>query len=361
MYTKIKNDPSRVTLRLPRLGKIRLGIKKLSAKSGKEYPVETDYFVVPKEVQALYGPEPTQLPVMIPTENEEMFLRQYYAVYGSSQKLWCQGDGETAERRVFKTVGKEQVAAGIEKMPCPGPDDCDFAKEKGCKARTDLMVILPEVSMGGCWQLSTGSTVSDIDIRSGLEMARTMVGRIAWIPMLLERTPVKIPDPNTGKMNTHHTVRLIPAIDLKSLPALRQDNQRIADWSKRYALPEPQIEGPEDDTPIDVVAEMPGEVESTGEPKESAEDDGEGTVRVPEVDPAASEQARHELTAKMIEAREKSDGPGLSAIGTYLGKNAHLFLNADLTAMRQTYKDSLGIIKNNGEEMTVPQYRSTKK
>ena len=338
MYTKIKNDPSRVTLRLPRLGKIRLGIKKLSAKSGKEYPVETDYFVVPKEVQALYGPEPKELPVMIPTENEEMFLRQYYAVYGSSQKLWCQGDGETAERRTFKTVGNEQVAAGIEKMACPGPDDCDFAKEKGCKARTDLMVILPEVSMGGCWQLSTGSTVSDIDIRSGLEMARTMVGRIAWIPMLLERTPVKIPDPKTGKMNTHHTVRLIPAIDLKSLPALRQDNQRIADWSKRYALPEPVVEGPEDDTPIDVVESMPGE---DGEGSEASAAVVQAAAKAVdpthEIDPQASQQAHDELSAKMRAARDVGDEPTLAAIGGYLAKNAHLFTSGHIASMRKTY------------------------
>lgn len=352
MFTKIKNDPSRTVLRLPRLGKIRLGIKKFSAKSGKEYPFETDYFVVPKEVQILYGPEPKQLPVMIPTENEEMFLRQYYAVYGGNQKLLCQGDGETAERRVMKTVGNEQVAAGLETMPCPGPEACDFAQANGCKARTDLMVILPEVSMGGCWQLSTGSTVSDIDIRSGLEMARAMVGRIAWIPMLLERTPVKIPDPTTGKMNTHHTVRLIPAIDLKSLNAIRADNQRVADWSKRYALPEPVVEGPEEDTPIDVVESMPEDdvdESSTAPPAEHAlpiQAGGPlGTTPPPEIDLQASQQAHDEMSAKIRQARDAGTASELVAIGQYLSKNAHLLTSGHLASLRELYAQAMAEIR----------------
>jgi len=46
-FTRIKGLSS--IRRLPRLGKIRLGIKKVTAK-GKEYPSETDYFVCPAEV-----------------------------------------------------------------------------------------------------------------------------------------------------------------------------------------------------------------------------------------------------------------------------------------------------------------------
>ena len=47
--------------RLPRMGKIRLGIKKKSEKSGKEYPSAVDYFVCPPEVIAVYGDNPRDL------------------------------------------------------------------------------------------------------------------------------------------------------------------------------------------------------------------------------------------------------------------------------------------------------------
>lgn len=259
-FSRIKNDPSKTTIRIPRAGKIRLGLKKVSMRTKKEYPVETSYFVCPPEVEKLYGKQPVSLPVMIPTEDESMVYRQYFAVYAGNHKLLCQGDGDRAERRQFKKVGEELLSSGVEEMDCPSPEHCDFAKEKGCKARMDLMVMLPDVSMGSAYQISTGSTVADIDIRSGLEMARAMVGRISWIPFVLERTEQKIPDPKTGKMMPHWPVSLKPAFDLKGLAALRADTQRVVGWAgSQYALPEPQMEERADETPIEIVESVPGE------------------------------------------------------------------------------------------------------
>ena len=50
---------------LPRIGKIRLGIKKKHS-NGREYPAATDYFVCPPEVQAIYGAEPKELTIVLP-------------------------------------------------------------------------------------------------------------------------------------------------------------------------------------------------------------------------------------------------------------------------------------------------------
>ena len=57
--------------RLPRIGKIRLGVKKV-AKSGKEYPAEVPWFVCPDEVCQVCGPEPTGLDIMLPVEDPEI-------------------------------------------------------------------------------------------------------------------------------------------------------------------------------------------------------------------------------------------------------------------------------------------------
>ena len=54
--------------RLPRLGKIRLGEKKVS-KSGKEYPAALDHFSLADvpEVQEIYGEKATEIsPVPLP-------------------------------------------------------------------------------------------------------------------------------------------------------------------------------------------------------------------------------------------------------------------------------------------------------
>ena len=57
--------------RLPRLGKIRLGIKETSSKTGNEYPKSVDYFVCPLEVQAVYGEKPRMLDIVFPAEDIE--------------------------------------------------------------------------------------------------------------------------------------------------------------------------------------------------------------------------------------------------------------------------------------------------
>ena len=73
-FTRIKGVSDQ--RRLPRLGKIRLGVK-ATAKSGKEYPVEKDYFVVPPEVAAIYGEQPKELDVMLPVNDPEVCFPIY--------------------------------------------------------------------------------------------------------------------------------------------------------------------------------------------------------------------------------------------------------------------------------------------
>jgi len=59
--------------RLPRLGKIHLGVKEINAK-GVEYPKAVNYFVVPPEVAEVYGEKPTELDIVIPTEDPNIFF-----------------------------------------------------------------------------------------------------------------------------------------------------------------------------------------------------------------------------------------------------------------------------------------------
>lgn len=97
-YTKIKLNNLSGVRRLPRLGKIRLGVK-VKNSQGKEYPRETDYFVVPEEIRDVYGEMPKELDILIPVENDEVSFPQALKFYGSSRGLKCKGDGETALER----------------------------------------------------------------------------------------------------------------------------------------------------------------------------------------------------------------------------------------------------------------------
>ena len=55
---------------LPRLGKIRLGIK-VEPPDKSPYPKATDYFVVPDEIKQEVGEQPKELQIMFPSNDME--------------------------------------------------------------------------------------------------------------------------------------------------------------------------------------------------------------------------------------------------------------------------------------------------
>jgi hypothetical protein len=91
--------------RLPRLGKIRLGIKIQEPKKAP-YPRATDYFVVPDEIKRHLAEEkPKELEVMFPVEDPALFAQQWLRCYSFTQGLVCKGDGVKAVRKVDTATG----------------------------------------------------------------------------------------------------------------------------------------------------------------------------------------------------------------------------------------------------------------
>jgi len=164
-------------LRLVRRGKIRLGEKKISKKTGKEYPVALDYFVVPDEVKKIYGDTPRKLDIMLPMEGIEYFFPQFYKRYGSSRGLLCRGNGEIATQ-ISETNEMTEIR-------CLGKD-CSYSQSGECKPIGNLQVILSKIRGLGIYQIDTSSYNSIVNLNSGIEMIRGMLGRISWIPLILE-------------------------------------------------------------------------------------------------------------------------------------------------------------------------------
>lgn len=268
-FTKIKGDnrPQNI-VKLPELGRIRLGVKVIKSET-TSYPKETDYFVCPDEVRRVYGNQPKSLPVMLPVEDEEKFVRQFYACYGSNQKIKCIGDGELCERRV-----KDGDTVVKKELPCPHPDNCEYGKENKCHARIVLQVVLPGVNMGGVYQLSSGSVNSDIDIRSGIEMSKNLFGRISWVPMILQREEKKIPDPATGAMQTHWPVKLFPYANIEQANEIRNDTRRILEHQQNIQLPEPIIESTLPDDVSYIPPETPANTASASPDNTTASNKG---------------------------------------------------------------------------------------
>ncbi len=237
-YTKIKSGFSE-NRRIPRLGRIRLGLKMQKQRtdgSTVEFPTETDYFVCPQEVQDVYGPKPTELDIMLPSDRNEDVFPQSLAWFGRSKGLKCKGDMETAERLNEQT--------GIwEPRTCPCEHYKSDQNPKGeCTENGILISILPRVNMGGTYQLRTGSYHSTVDINSGLDYVRALVGRISMVPLKLKR--VARETHNNGTRQIHHTLSLTIESNIEGINQLRGDTSRILSHAQL------QIEGPLEENPV---------------------------------------------------------------------------------------------------------------
>lgn len=213
--------------RLPRAGKIHLGIMKTSS-HGNEYPSATDYFVVSESETTMKGAaeafakaypgQPRELEFYFPhlslpfEATKEMIFPQYYKQYGAGTGLKCKGDGERATRwDLNPTTGEVKKI----ECPCAGPETCQFVKrmsdgaggQKGdCGPMAHLQVLLPKVAYLGVWQIDTGSINSIIQINSDLALINGAAGRISNIPLTLRLVPRQV-SPG-GKKKTVFTMTI---------------------------------------------------------------------------------------------------------------------------------------------------------
>jgi hypothetical protein len=254
-FTAIKELSGR--RRLPRLGKIRLGLKALS-RTGAEYPKEVDYFVCPPEVQKVYGETPRELDVMVPMNEVGTVFPQAYKLYGKNKGLKCIGNGSTAMRLNEKTQEMEERECPCELLNAPN----------GCSLKANLLVILPRVSLGGVYQIDVGSINSIIDINSGLAYVEALVGRFAMVPLKLRRTYRE--SYADGIKSVHYPLQIFLDADLAMLNQLREDTKRILIASSSIALPAPDDTIAHDDEDIvDMDQEPPkSEARVKQEPKE---------------------------------------------------------------------------------------------
>ena len=176
-------------VRLPRRGRIRLGIKVNGRES--DYPHPVDYFVCPPEVQHIYGDRPRELNIMFPTEDAEQWASQYYRCYSHSHGLICKGDGNIAMALVDPDTGELASRDTSEPVyrptPCPGESCPEYGHR--CRRVMNLQFLLPDVPGLGVWQLDTSSYWSMVNINSGIKLVLALCGRISMVALLLRLVP----------------------------------------------------------------------------------------------------------------------------------------------------------------------------
>lgn len=291
-FTKIKGISDR--RRLPRLGKIRLGVKVRSQKTGKEYPKETDYFVCPPEVMKVYGDRPKELDVMFPVNDIQTVFPQRLAWFGASRGVKCIGDGETA-MRIEEPDGTRYDEMKTRDCPCELLDH-------GCSRRAHLLIIVPKVSVSGIYQIDVGSYNSIVDINSGLDYVQGLVGRFAMVPLKLKRVPRETH--GSGRKEIHYTLGVYLEGDVNFINMLRESTTRVL-AGVPPALPAPVTENPalDEGATIEIEAEEPnGNGKSEAQPPSPADP---STQNKPDEQPMTEEEVMQEMKERgMITDRE---------------------------------------------------------
>ncbi len=202
-------------MRMPRIGKIRLGEMTPSNKEGgSPYPKALDYFRVEEDggitskeaaeaFRKVYGDEPRTLDIMFPSNEPEKFFPQFYAAYAKKKGKICQGDGKIAKRWIGE--GKERY---LEEIECLGEKGCDWYAANKCRRLATLQLILPKVPGLGVWHISTTSRNSIIGVNSGISLIRQLTGgRVSFIPLKLRLREVEVPGPD-GFLKKIHVLDL---------------------------------------------------------------------------------------------------------------------------------------------------------
>ena len=192
--------------RLPRAGKIHLGIKKTN-EAGNDYPAKVDYFVLPDDrpdLKEILGEKPRDLSIRFPVEDKDLIAPQWYKRYGSgSSRPLCRGDGETAICAVVAKdpkTGKMAPTGELEEIECSGRD-CEHYQSKHCRHTMNLMFILEQVVDGGVFQLDTSSFHSIVNFNSSWDYIRALTGgRIAMVPLKLRLIPKEVTPPSGKKL-----------------------------------------------------------------------------------------------------------------------------------------------------------------
>ena len=160
----------------PVIGRISIG--RTVEKNGKRLPEKDDQFTITTQIQTREGwlPHPLDealrqevqgkklrsIPVTLPFNDPDLNLRAEYTFFErKSGRPLCSGDGESCRRRTDQ---------GLEQLPCPSPDLCEFGAHDLCKPYGRLYVRIGEEDELGCFVFRT----------TGYNSIRTLAARLRY-------------------------------------------------------------------------------------------------------------------------------------------------------------------------------------
>ena len=160
----------------PVIGRISIG--RVVEKNGKRLPEKDDQFTITTQIQTRDGwlPHPLDetlrqevqgkklrsIPVTLPFNDPDLNLRAEYTFFErKSGRALCAGDGEACRRHTEN---------GLESLPCPSPDLCDYGSHGLCKPYGRLYVRIGDDDELGCFVFRT----------TGYNSIRTLAARLRY-------------------------------------------------------------------------------------------------------------------------------------------------------------------------------------
>jgi hypothetical protein len=166
---------------------------------------------------------------------------QALKLYGENQLLKCIGNGEQASQLNERFKWEPRTCT------------CEFFDQRKCRARANLMVMLPKVGSGGLYQIDTGNQDSIPNINSYFEFLYLTFGRIANIPLKLRRVPLTRRRENRSE--THYPLVLRYEGTLEESKQLKQETATVLKKLKSIEIQDPVDINPAADTDAKIVAE----------------------------------------------------------------------------------------------------------
>jgi len=241
--------------RLKRAGIIRLGVKKKSQRTGREYPAETAHFVLKDapELIKIYGPEPKRLNIWLPFNEIDRNLVAWHQNWVAGG-LVCRGDGQGIEYAINPKDGQIIVKKGKAKLTgtvdgiklvtghpvkCPGLAHGLYPRCEDCRPSALLVVLIRELPRLAYYQIATSSIHNIVNLTGQMRWVKENIGKLQGVPFILERRPDSISTPGkNGKRVRREKYLLHLEPDPEWVKAiLAEMHRRALPGAQRAAIP----------------------------------------------------------------------------------------------------------------------------
>lgn len=224
---------------LPVISKIKIGEKRISEKTGKEYPVSLDYFKPSGKYDALFlkafPQNISKIPILFISDDISFCCNERLELRDSKGDLYGKSDGQTfyiwnENTKLYECFLKKDI-----------PDiEARTEKKTGKKWQRILTLrfIIPAIKgVLGLWQLDTKADKSSIDqIRDTFDYILAKAGTVTRVLFDLTVTKVKSQQPNNP--SSYPVLNLIPNVSDENLTLLKEYFESGAVNSMRYITDE---------------------------------------------------------------------------------------------------------------------------